>query len=109
MAALCLPSAFVDLNATKDPDHPLIMRKPQNASFIRNKECPGTTTSSKLLNKAFVKAFLDALSRYIKSTFVHGRQFYSGGKLHKGGDLLIRKGQVINFNATQTDENKKKQ
>ena len=94
MAALCLPSAFVDLNATKDPDHPLIMRKPQNASFIRNKECPGTTTSSKLLNKAFVKAFLDALSRYVKSTFVHGRQFYSGGKLHKGQDLLIRKGQV---------------
>ena len=109
MAALCLPSAFVDLNATKDPHHPLIMRKPQNASFIQNKECPGTTTSSKLLNKAFVKAFLDALSRYVKSTFVHGRQFYSGGKLHKGQDLLIRKGQVINFNATQTDENKKKQ
>jgi hypothetical protein len=53
---------------------------------------------------AFAEAFLDALSRYVKGTSVRGRRGQT-----KGQELPVRKGQVIKFNATQTDENKKKQ
>ena len=103
MAALCLPSAFADLNATKDCDHPLIMRQPQKASLIRTAECPGTIIFSQLLNKAFVETFWGALSQYVSGCRGRGDRT----RKTRGIELPVRKEQVIMFNATRTDENKR--